>query len=184
MAALFTPATERTLPCSPALRYDSFQLIFGSLVFVAVGDFGLAAVVGVLRPATALVGAKPRDVSIVTIERFWDYQRIAEPTHASVGSASFGVRKDKETGSTATAHQAKRIRIIISNIVALVYRPRPNALCSNKGNLLSLVMWNASRKSRKDRSKGGNEPGIYDSAQFECSGGNSVQILAAVVSTE
>jgi len=104
MAALLAPATKRTLPRSPALRYYSFQLIFGSLVFVAVGDFGLAAVIGVRRPTTALLSAEPGDVNIVTVERLWDYQRIAEPTHASVGSASFDVRKDKETGSTATAH--------------------------------------------------------------------------------
>jgi len=68
MAALLAPATKRTLPRSPALRYNSFQLIFGSLVFVAVGDFGLAAVIGVLRPAAALVGAKPRDVSNVAFK--------------------------------------------------------------------------------------------------------------------
>ena len=120
MAALLAPATKRALPRSTALRYNSFQLIFGSLVFVAVGDFGLATVIGVLRPATALVGAKPRDVSIVTIEKLWDYQRIAEPTHASVGSASFDVRKDEETGSTGTAHQAKKMRSISNNVVALV----------------------------------------------------------------
>jgi len=184
MAALLAPATKRTLPRSSALRYYSFQLIFGSLVFVAVGDFGLAAVIGVLRPATALVGAEPGDVSIVTIERLWDYQRIAEPAHTSVGSASFDIRKDKEIRSNATAHQTRRMSSIIDNIMALVYCPPSSALCSNKGNLLSVMMWNASRRSREDRSKGDNEPRIYAFAQVECSGGNSVERLAAIVSTE
>lgn len=140
MVAILALATKRTLPCSPALRYNSFQLIFGSLVFVAVGDFGFAAVTGVFRPATALVGAESGDVAIVTVERMWDYQQIAESAHTSVGSASFDVREDKEILSTATAHQARRTRSIIHNIVAPMYCPPSCTLCSNKGNLSSAVM--------------------------------------------